>query len=42
MRGTVRKTAKYRVAVYTQISSGALCGRGLPIFGRPVPAARAV
>ena len=42
MRGMVRKMAKYRVAVYTQFSFGALCGIGLPIFGRPVPAARAV
>lgn len=42
MRGMVRKMAKYRVVVYTQFSFSALCGIGLPIFGRPVPAARAV
>ena len=42
MRGMVRKMAEYRVAVYTQVSFGALCGIGLPIFCRPVPAARAV
>ncbi|MGN1250021.1 MAG: hypothetical protein ACI4XW_08055 [Candidatus Spyradocola sp.] len=42
MRGMDRKAAKYRVAVYTQFDSTALCGGSLPILGRPVSAARSL
>lgn len=42
MRGMDRRAAKYRVAVYTQISFGALCGESLPIWGRPASAARSL
>ena len=42
MRGMDRKAAKYRIAVYTQISFGALCGESLPIWGRPASAARSL
>ena len=42
MRGVDRKAAKYRAAVYTQISFAALCGGSLPIWGRPVSAARSL